>query len=82
VLGAYLFAGEAGPGKFQVLAKYGQATYDFLGADLDQDTMEFDVNYLIKTFNARISLYYLDKSFDPEVGGDTSTIGLGLQIQM
>jgi len=51
-------------------------------ADLDQDTMEFDVNYLIKTFNARISLYYLDKSFDPEVGGDTSTIGLGLQIQM
>ena len=44
--------------------------------------MEFDVNYLIKTFNARISLYYLDKSFDPEVGGDTSTIGLGLQIQM
>ena len=82
VLGAYLFAGEAGPGKLQLLAKYGQATYDFFGADLDQDTLEFDVNYLIKTFNARISLYYLDKSFDPEVGGDTSTIGLGLQIQM
>jgi hypothetical protein len=82
VLGAYLFAGEAGPGKLQLLAKYGQATYDFFGVDLDQDTMEFDVNYLIKTFNARISLYYLDKSFDPEVGGDTSTIGLGLQIQM
>ena len=71
VLGAYLFAGEVGPGKLQLLAKYGQATYDFFGTDLDQDTMEFDVNYLIKTFNARISLYYLDKSFDPEVGGDT-----------
>ena len=82
VLGAYLFPGEAGPGKFQVLAKYGQATYDFFGDDLDQDTIEFDVNYLIKTFNARISLYYLDKSFDPDVGGDTPTIGLGLQIQM
>jgi hypothetical protein len=82
VLGAYLFAGEVGPGKLQLLAKYGQATYDFFGADLDQDTLEFDVNYLIKTFNARISLYYLDKSFDPEVGGDTSTVGLGLQIQM
>ena len=40
------------------------------------------MNYLIKTFNARISLYYLDKSFDPEVGGDSQTIGLGLQIQM
>ena len=80
VLGAYLFPGSD-KGRFQVLGKYGQANFDF-GADLDQDTLEFDVNYLIKTFNARISLYYLDKSFDPEVGGDTSTIGLGLQIQM
>jgi hypothetical protein len=82
VLGAYLFGGEVGPGKFQVLGKFGTATYDFLGEDLDQDTLEFDLNYLIKTFNARISLYYLDKSFDPEVGGDSQTIGLGLQIQM
>jgi len=82
VLGAYLFPGEAGPGKFQLLGKYGQATYDYFGTDLDQDTFEVDVNYLIKTFNARISLYYLDKSFDPDVGGDSSTIGLGLQIQM
>ena len=83
VLGAYLFGGSAGPGKFQVLAKYGQATYDYaFGDDVDQDTLEFDLNYLIKTFNARISLYYLDKSFDPDVGGDSPTIGLGLQIQM
>jgi len=82
LLGAYLFPGAAGPGKFQVLAKYGQANFEFEGFDLDQDTMEFDVNYLIKTFNARISLYYLDKSFDPEVGSDSQTIGLGLQIQM
>jgi hypothetical protein len=84
VLGAYLFGGSAGPGKFQVLAKYGQATYDYALAleDVDQDTLEFNLNYLIKTFNARISLYYLDKSFDPEVGGDSQTIGLGLQIQM
>jgi hypothetical protein len=82
VLGAYLFPGEAGPGKFQVLGKFGQATYDFFGADLDQDTFEIDLNYIIKSFNARVSLYYLDKSFDPDVGGDSSTIGLGLQIQM
>jgi hypothetical protein len=82
LLGAYLFPGAAGPGKFQLLAKYGQASFEFEGFDLDQDTMEFDVNYLIKTFNARISLYYLDKSFDPEVGSDSQTIGLGLQIQM
>ena len=82
LLGGYLFPGEAGPGKFQLLGKYGQATYDFLGTDLDQDTLELDLNYLIKQFNARISLFYLDKSFDPDVGGDSTTIGLGLQIQM
>jgi len=82
LLGAYLFPGSAGPGKFQLLGKYGQATYDFFGTDLDQDTFEVDVNYIIKTFNARISLYYLDKSWDPDVAGDSSTIGLGLQIQM
>jgi len=82
VLGAYLFPGSAGPGKFQVLGKYGQATYDFGPVNLDQDTIEIDVNYIIKTFNARISLYYLDKSFDPNVAGDSTTIGIGLQIQM
>jgi hypothetical protein len=83
VLGAYLFPGEAGPGKFQVLGKFGTATYDYLlGDDIDQNTLELDLNYLIKSFNARISLYYLDKSFDPETGGDTTTIGLGLQVQM
>jgi hypothetical protein len=81
LLGAYLFPGSD-KGKFQVLAKYGQANFDFGPQDLDQDTLELDLNYLIKTFNARISLYYLDKSFDPDVGGDSSTIGIGLQIQM
>ncbi len=56
-------------GKFQVLAKFGTATYDYaLGDDVDQDTLEFDLNYIIKSFNARISLYYLDKSFDPIEG--------------
>ena len=82
LLGGYLFPNEVGPGKFQVLGKFGTATYDFFGTDLDQDTLELDLNYLIKQFNARISLFYLDKSFDPEVGGDSTTIGLGLQIQM
>jgi hypothetical protein len=82
LLGAYLFPGEAGPGKFQVLGKFGTATYDYGLGDIEQDTLELDLNYIIKSFNARISLYYLDKSFDPDVGTDTSTIGLGLQIQM
>ena len=83
LLGAYLFPGAAGPGKFQILGKYGQATYDYeFGSDIDQDTLEVDLNYIIKQFNARISLFYLDKSFDPAEGTDSTTIGLGLQIQM
>jgi len=81
LLGAYLFPGSD-KGKFQILAKYGQANYDFAAIDLDQDTLEVDLNYIIKTFNARISLYYLDKSFDPDSGGDSQTVGLGLQVQM
>ena len=82
LLGAYLFPGSD-KGRFQVLGKFGTATYDSLfGDDIDQDTLEIDLNYIIKQFNARISLYYLDKSFDPITGADTSTIGLGLQIQM
>ena len=83
VLGTYLFPAAAGPGKFQVLGKFGTASYDYaFGDSVDQDTLEIDLNYIIKQFNARISLYYLDKSFDPITGADTSTIGLGLQIQM
>ncbi len=82
VLGAYLFPAEMGPGKLQVLGKFGTATYEYLGGDLDQDTLEIDLNYIIKSFNARASLYFLDKSFDPDVGGDSTTIGIGLQIQM
>jgi hypothetical protein len=84
VLGAYLFPAQAGVGKFQVLGKYGRATYDYaFGSDsVDQDTLEVDVNYIIKAFNARISLFYIDKSFDPEVGSDNKQMGLGLQVQM
>ncbi|HKQ83404.1 MAG TPA: porin [Steroidobacteraceae bacterium] len=81
-LAGYLFPQEVGIGKFQVLAKYGEATYDFDFVDLDQETLEVDLNYLIKSFNARVSLFYIDQSFDPNIGGDVSQIGLGLQVQM
>ena len=83
VLGAYLFPQVAGIGKFQVLGKYGEATYEntVLG-DVDQETIELNLNYIIKDFNARISLFYIDVSFDPVTGGDASQIGLGLQVQI
>lgn len=82
LLGAYLFPQEVGIGKFQVLGKYAQATYDFFGTDLDQDTFELNVNYVIKQFNARVSLFYIDTSFDPDVASDSKQMGLGLQVQI
>jgi hypothetical protein len=83
VLGAYLFPQVVGIGKFQLLGKYGEATYEStLLGDVDQETLELNLNYIIKDFNARISLFYIDVSFDPVTGGDTSHIGLGLQVQI
>jgi hypothetical protein len=89
VLGAYLFPAEVGIGKFQVLGKFGTTTYEdntvpLTAADVDHDTIELNVNYLIKAFNARISLFYID--VDVGASGPTTTettqYGLGLQVQM
>jgi hypothetical protein len=83
VLAGYLFPQVVGIGKFQVLGKYGEATYEFAATPaVDQQTTEIDLNYIIKTFNARVSLYYIDSSFDPNVGADSKTYGLGLQVQL
>ena len=66
-----------------MLAKYGQATYDYaFGADVDQTRLELNLNYIIKTFNARISLYYIDMSSIRLSAATRTTIGLGLQVQI
>ena len=86
VLGAYLFPQQVGIGKFQVLGKYGQTTYDFAsGIDVDQKTLDLEVNYIIKTFNARVSLFYIDVDYSPApvtVSPAVTQIGLGLQVQI
>ncbi|WP_129782148.1 porin [Peristeroidobacter soli] len=83
LLGAYLFPQTVGIGKFQVLAKVGESTYDYqFGSDVDQTTTELNLNYLIKDFNARVSLFYIDSSFDPNLGRDNTQIGVGLQVQL
>lgn len=82
VLGAYLFPQVVGIGQFQVLGKYAQATYSYIGSDVDQDTAELNLNYIIKAFNARVSLFYIDTSFDPNIGSDTKAMGIGLQVQI
>ena len=54
---------------------------------IEQDTLEVNLNYIIKSFNARVSLFYLDKSYSHSsevpasvVSPDTTSIGLGLQL--
>lgn len=83
VLGAYMFPQQIGIGKIQLLGKFGTVTHEYpAGSDVDQDTFEFNLNYIIKSFNARVSLFYIDQSFDPNVGADNTQIGLGLQVQI
>ncbi|MFT3905081.1 MAG: hypothetical protein QM718_02080 [Steroidobacteraceae bacterium] len=76
-LAHYVFPGQVGIGKFQILGKYGSGGYQ--GSD-DVKTSELDLNYIIKAFNARASLFYARQ----EQGDSPSytVAGLGLQIQM
>jgi len=83
LLGAYVFPQTVGIGKFHVLAKHGEATYDYANlSDVDQTTTELNLTYLIKDFNARVTLFYIDSSFDPNLGFDSKQMGLGLQVQI
>ncbi len=77
----YLFPQVVGVGKFQVLAKYGTATHEAAGGDIDWDTMELNLNYIIRDQNARISVFYLDRD-STTTGADLKQFGVGLQIQM
>jgi hypothetical protein len=87
VLGAYLFPMQLGIGQLQVLGKYAIADFDFAGAipDVEQKTSELNVNYIIKEFNARISLFVIDVNMSPAsvlVRPDGTQMGLGLQVQI
>jgi hypothetical protein len=79
---SYLLPQPIGPGKLQLLGKFGTTTYEGIAGanDVDQDTLELNVNYIIKSFNARVSLFYLDKSYSEATVYDTQSIGLGVQL--
>jgi hypothetical protein len=68
-------------GKVQLLGKFGTSSLDGVAgaAGSDIDTTEVNVNYIIKSFNARVSLFYLDHSYST-TGLDDSAIGLGVQL--
>ena len=83
VLTSYLMPQPVGPGKLQFLGKFGTTKYEKVlisGEDLEQDTTEVNVNYIIKSFNARVSLFYLDKSYSDASVYDTQSVGLGVQL--
>ena len=85
LLGAYLFPQMVGPGRFEVLGKYAHARFRDgitpLDFDYDQDTTEVNFNYVIKQFNARVMMFYLDTRFDA-VRSNFKRFGVGLQLQM
>ena len=82
---SYLFPQVVGIGKFEVLAKYSKATYDFDEGSIGQKTKIFEIGYIIKEFNARISLFYNDIDFDEnlvEGPANYKVYGIGVQLQM
>jgi len=82
ILGAYLFGKAAGIGKFQILGKFAKASFTKgITADFDQKTTEFNVNYIIKEFNARVMFFFKNTDFTG-VRTDSKQVGVGLQIQM
>jgi hypothetical protein len=81
LLASYLTPMEIGIGKLQPLVRYAKKTFKSATLpDTDLKTTEVDFNYIIKQFNARISLFYLDQKLNSS--GKTKIYGLGVQLQM
>lgn len=88
---SYLFPQVIGIGRFELLAKYAKTTYDFdddagvyLGS-VGQKTDVAELGYVIKEFNARISVFYNKVQFDDDnIAGlkGYRLFGVGLQLQM
>jgi hypothetical protein len=84
-LADYLFPQVIGWGKFQLLDKYSRKNYDATATTASSQikTNEFDLNYIIKEFSARVGMYYLTQSGDsPTFGPSHKEFGLKLQLQM
>jgi hypothetical protein len=85
VLGSYLFPKPVGMGKFEILGKFAKANFtdglSKLDADYDQKTSEFNFNYIIKEFNARVMFFFKNTDYSA-VKSNFKQVGVGLQIQM
>lgn len=81
-LASYLFPKKVGPGKFEVLGKYAKADFTHGSqANYNQRTVEFNFNYVIKEFNARVMSFCQNEKFD-RLHTNFWQAGLGLQVQM
>jgi len=80
-LAAYVFPVAVGTGKFQILGKYSQKTIDTFPAYGMLKTTEVNLNYIIKSFSARIGFYYLNQR-DQNLDTSPNEFGLKLQLQM
>jgi len=84
VLASYLFPQVIGIGKFQLLGKYSDKTFDATATTVSNQlkTDEVDVNYIIKTFSARVGMYYLYQTDSLPAALTGKEFGIKLQLQM
>ena len=86
VLASYLFPpAQAMTGRFELLGKFAKASFGngltVIDRDYDQKTTEVNFNYVMREFNARVMLFYLQKNFSAVQRNDRQ-IGVGFQVQM
>ena len=84
-LASYLFPEMGGPGQFEILGKYGIATFSqdrtAVYPDFKQKTTEVNFNYILNEFNARLMIFFKNTDYSA-VRMDDVQVGVGLQIQM
>ncbi|MEP6916703.1 MAG: hypothetical protein ABJC89_13715 [Acidobacteriota bacterium] len=86
VLGSYLFPPTAGmTGRFELLGKFAKANFSngltAVDEDYDQKTTEFNFNYVISDFKARVMFFFKNTTFSA-VQTNFKQVGVGLQLQM
>ena len=80
---AYLFPEKVGPGKVQLLLKSGRTSFDESSSPTyHQNTTEGNLNYIVKGFNARFSLFVRRTSYSDNAPSLSNTaVGIGTQLQ-
>src|SRR5712692_4475713 len=86
VLASYLFPPMAQmTGRLEVLGKFAKASFSngltAIDRDYDQKTTEFNFNYVIRDFRARVMFFYLQKDFSAVQANDKQ-VGVGFQVQV